>query len=85
MSLTPGINSIELFLVNLLTLYSKLEHYIFINNIDCFAMKRSSFQKRVSKFTPKKHYETGPLSRSHKIFLVVKVLILFCKLDYFTS
>jgi hypothetical protein len=68
MRLTPGINRTQLFLLNLLTLYSKLDHFIDIINIDSFAMKRSSFQKRVNKFTPKKHYETGPLSRSHKNF-----------------
>ncbi len=46
--------------VNLLTLFCKLDHFINVTNICCIAIKRSSFKKRVSKFTPKKFYVNYP-------------------------
>jgi hypothetical protein len=36
------------------THFCKLDHFTNISNICCIALKRSSLQERVSKFTPKK-------------------------------
>ncbi len=56
----PGVDLIKLFTVNLLTLFGKLDHFINISNIYSIFMKRSSFQNRVSKFTPKKFMRSTP-------------------------
>ncbi len=51
-----GANLIKLFGINLLMLFCKLYHFINENIIFC-VVKGYSFQKRVSKHTPKKFYE----------------------------
>ncbi len=55
-TLTPGVNLIKLFSVKLFTLFEKLEHFINVTII-IGLVKRYSFPKRVSKFTPKMFYE----------------------------
>ncbi len=44
------------FVINLLTLFCKLDHFIIIHNIYDIAMKRYSLYNRVRKFTPKRFY-----------------------------
>jgi len=46
--------------VNLLSLFSELDHFINVINIFCIAMKRSSLQKRVSKCTPRSFMKLTP-------------------------
>ncbi len=61
-----GVNLIQFFVVNLLTLYGKLDLFIAMQQILLMLIKRSSLQKRVSKFTPKKFYEIDPRSYREK-------------------
>ncbi len=53
----PGVNLINAFLVILLVIFfCKLDHFINVNDICHIELKRSSFVKRVSKFTQKVLY-----------------------------
>ncbi len=73
----PLIYLIKVFGANLLTLFSKLDHFINANN-DCFsAVKRSSLQTKVSKFTAKKFHMW-----STQNYFRVNLLTLFGKLDH---
>jgi hypothetical protein len=49
----PRVDLIKLFGVSLLTLFSKLDHFIIANNNCLSAVKRCSLQIRVTTFTPK--------------------------------
>ncbi len=49
----PGVSMINLFGVNLLTLYCKLDISVAMHQIELIFIKWSSLQKSVSKFTPK--------------------------------
>jgi hypothetical protein len=48
----------------------KLDHFINSNIYD-IAVKRSSLQDRVSKFTPKRFYEINPRGQCYKTFFSV--------------
>ncbi len=52
-------------------LFCKLDRFINISNIHFIAMKCSSLQKRVSKFTPKMFYEIDSSGLCYKNILMI--------------
>ncbi len=59
-TLFPRVNLIKLFWLKFTHTFCKLDRFINRSNTSCIALKRSSLQKRVSNFTPKKWYEIDP-------------------------
>jgi hypothetical protein len=55
-----GVNLIKLCWHKFTHAFCKLDYFINISNMRCIAMKRSSLQKGVSKFNPKRFYEIDP-------------------------
>ncbi len=55
-----GVDLMKLFWDKFTRTFWKLDLFIDIHNIYCIGMKKSSLEKIVSKFTPKKVYEIDP-------------------------
>jgi len=64
MSITSGGDLTKLFGVNLLTLFSKLHHFINISNIYGIAMKRPSLQKVKVNLWQKSFIRSTPGSKT---------------------
>ncbi len=59
MRYAPRVNIVKLFWHKFTHTFCKLGHFINASNACCIAMKRSSFVRIVSSFTPKKFYVIG--------------------------
>jgi hypothetical protein len=66
---TPGVHLIKLFWHRITHTFWKLDYLIKISTICCIAMKGSSIQERICKFTTKKFYEIDPGGLFYKTFL----------------
>ncbi len=60
MNTAHGARSMQLFGINLLKHFVKLDHFINGKNVSPYAMKRSSYQNIVSKIALKRFYGVDP-------------------------
>ncbi len=60
MRLTPEVNLIKIFGINLLTLVCKLDLFTALRQLLLEIIKRYNLQKSMIKFMPKKFYEINP-------------------------
>ncbi len=58
----PGVDLIKLFVVNLLKLFCKLDHFINANNNGLSGVKQSSLQTKVRKFMTKSFIRPTPVA-----------------------
>jgi hypothetical protein len=74
----PGVDLIKQFSSKFSHTFCKLDRFININNIYSIAMKWSSLQKRVSKFTPKMFYEIDTRDLHNKTLQICNLKKIDC-------